>query len=130
MPEHDTRYDRHQGPRDRLLRAGDNDREAVAVILREQHLAGRLDSDEFHERLDHCMAAKTYADLDELVADLPGSTGEARATSRSWRWRRWPFVLLPLAIIAAIALGGGHLFWLAVPLLFLFVVRPLLWRSC
>jgi hypothetical protein len=129
MPDDDKRYDRHRGPRDRRVRAGDSDRETVADILREQHLAGRLDSDEFQGRLDRCMAAKTYADLDELVTDLPGDSGQTRATSRPWRWRPWPFALLPLVIIAAIALSGGHLFWLAIPLFFLFVVRPLLWRS-
>ena len=39
------------------------------------------------------------------------------------------FALLPLALIAAIALSGSHLVWLALPLFFFFVVRPLLWRS-
>ncbi len=128
MPD-EQGYDRHRGPRDRRLRVGDSEREAVAEILREQHVAGRLDGDEFQERLDRSMAAKTYADLDQLVADLPGASGEPRLMSRSRRWRPWPFALLPLAIIAAIALSGGHLFWLAVPLIFLVVLRPLLWRS-
>ena len=90
MPDDDKRYDRHRGPRDRRVRAGDSDRETVADILREQHLAGRLDSDEFQGRLDRCMAAKTYADLDELVTDLPGDSGQTRAGSRAWRWRPWP----------------------------------------
>jgi len=31
------------GPRDRSLRAADADRESAAEILREQHLAGRLE---------------------------------------------------------------------------------------
>jgi hypothetical protein len=35
----------------------------------------------------------------------------------------------PLAVIAAIAATRGHLVWLALPLLFLFVVRPFVWRS-
>ena len=61
----------HYGPHDRSLRAADSDREAVADILREQHLAGRLDSDELQERIDRCYSAKTYADLDAVVADLP-----------------------------------------------------------
>ena len=37
-------------------------------------------------------------------------------------------IILPLALIAAIAFSGGHLVWLAFPLFF-FVVRPLLWPS-
>jgi hypothetical protein len=129
MPETGKPYDRHRAPRDRNLRAADSDREAVADILREQHVAGRLDGAEFEERLDCCMAAKTYADLDQLVSDLPEDSGETRPMSRQWRRRPWPFALLPLALIAAIALSGGRLFWLAIPVFFLFVVRPLLWRS-
>lgn len=38
------------GPRDRSLRAADADRESVAEFLRDQHLAGRLDTDELPER--------------------------------------------------------------------------------
>ena len=44
-----TRYDRRRGPRDRRLRVGDTEREAVAEILRQAHVAGRLDSTEFEE---------------------------------------------------------------------------------
>ena len=104
MADSDGGNDRNRGPRDRSLRAGDGDREAFAAILREQHLDGRLDSDEFQERLDACMAAKTYADLDRLVTDLPGGEpAGARPTGRrAWRPRPWPFPLLPLALIAAI----------------------------
>jgi hypothetical protein len=35
---------------------------------------------------------------------------------------------LPLVVIA-IASTGGHLVWLALPLCFLFVERPFVWRS-
>ena len=49
-------YDRH-GPRDRRLRVGDAEREAVADILRAQYVAGRLDSGEFEGRLERCLAA-------------------------------------------------------------------------
>jgi hypothetical protein len=120
-------YTRRSGPRDRALRAGDSEREAVADVLREQHLHGRLASDEFQERLDRCLAAKTYADLDALVGDFPAGEERGRR-GRGWGWRPWPFVLVPLVAIA-IAASHGRLFWLAFPLIFLFVVRPLLWRS-
>lgn len=125
----DKRYDRRSGPRDRRLRVGDSEREAVGDILREAHVDGRLDSDEFQERLERCLSAKTYAELDELVADFPTAETEQRRNARAWAWRPWPFAFLPLALIAAIVLSGGHLFWLAFPLFFLFVVRPFLWRS-
>jgi hypothetical protein len=125
----DNRYNRRHGPRDRQLRAGDSEREAVAEILRQQHLDGRLNGDEFQERLERCLTAKTYAELDELIADLPSQEAQQRRAGQTWGPRPWPFALLPLALIAAIAFSGGHLIWLAFPLLFVFVARPLLWRS-
>jgi hypothetical protein len=135
MPaENENVYDRRRGPRDRSLRVGDREREAVAAILRRQHVEGRLDAVEFQERLDRCLAAKTYGELDRLIADLPGQEeGQGRGEWAS-AWPRWPIAPLPLALIplaaliAAIVLSGGHLFWLAFPLFFL-LVRPLLWRS-
>jgi hypothetical protein len=53
------------------LRASDADRDRVAALLREHYAAGRLDADEFTERLGAIYAAKTMGDLDELMADLP-----------------------------------------------------------
>ena len=44
-------YSRRSGPRDRQLRVGDAERDAVADVLRREHLAGRIDSDEFDERV-------------------------------------------------------------------------------
>jgi Domain of unknown function (DUF1707) len=126
----DNRYDLRRGPRDRTLRVGDKERDAVSDILRQRHVEGRLDADEFHARLDRCLAAKTYAELDELIADLPGEEAGRGRVGQSWTLRPWPFpvLLLPVALIAAIA-SGAHLAWLALPLLFFFVVRPLLWRT-
>ena len=37
-------------------------------------------------------------------------------------WRLWPVPLLPLALIAAIVLSGGHALFLVIPLVF-FCVR-------
>ena len=126
----DNRYDLGYGPRDRTLRVGDKERDAVTEILRQRHLEGRLDADEFQARLERCLAAKTYAELDELIADLPREEAERGRGRQTWTWRPWPlpFLLLPVALTAAIA-SGAHLAWLAVPLLFFFVARPLLWRT-
>jgi len=121
----------HYGPYDRSLRAADSDRETVADILREQHVAGRLDSDELQERIDRCYSAKTYADLDAVVADLPREQPQpSRARSRwPWPWP-WPrFAFVPLLLIAIVALSHGHLLWLAIPLAFFFFVRPMRWRA-
>src|SRR5215475_5945805 len=65
-------YDRFsQMMRDPNLRASDADRDATADRLRQNHTDGRLDQDEFQERLDRCFAAKTVGELAELTRDLP-----------------------------------------------------------
>lgn len=119
-------YDRH-GPRDRRLRVGNAERDAVSGILRAQYVAGRLDSGEFEQRLERCLAAKTYADLDVLLTDFPGLDAPPRRRRAPAMWRLWPVPLLPLAVVAAIVLSGGHALFLAFPLVFFCVVRPLLW---
>ncbi|MER7007191.1 DUF1707 domain-containing protein [Dactylosporangium sp. NPDC000555] len=53
------------------LRAGDADRERVAQWLRTALDEGRLNLHEYDERLRETYAAKTYADLDRLLIDLP-----------------------------------------------------------
>jgi hypothetical protein len=135
MPtEEENGYDPRRGPRDRALRVGDREREAVTEILRRHHVEGRLDADEFQERLERCLVAKTHRDLDRLIDDLPNNQTEQRRLGRAralpfWRVIPLPLALIPLAIVAAIVVSGGHLFWVAVPLLFFFALRQLLWRS-
>jgi Domain of unknown function (DUF1707) len=126
----DNRYDPGNGPRNRSLRVGDKERDAVIEILRQRHVEGRLDADEFQARLDCCLAAKTYAELDELIADFPREDAERERGRhpRTWRPLPLPFVLVPVALIVAIAVGA-QLAWFAVPLLFFLVIRPLLWRA-
>ncbi len=58
-------------PNDPKIRASDADRDRTAALLREHHAAGRLDLEEFNERLDKAYAAKTVGELDALMADLP-----------------------------------------------------------
>jgi DUF1707 SHOCT-like domain len=55
----------------RPVRASDRDRERAASQISESHATGRLDAEEFNERLDRVYEAKTVAELDELTADLP-----------------------------------------------------------
>ena len=53
------------------VRVGDADREAVAAQLREHYADGRLTLEELNERLDQAFAAKTKADLNTVMRDLP-----------------------------------------------------------
>ena len=99
----------------RDLRAGDADREATAERLRRAHGEGRLDTVELEERLERCYAAKTYADLDALGADLPRVPAPRQPPRPRSLLRFAPLVLL-LIVIAS----GPHAFWLGW-LLLLFV---------
>jgi hypothetical protein len=57
--------------RSATLRASDADRDAVAERLRQAAVEGRLEPDELEERLHTALRARTYAELDRLVGDLP-----------------------------------------------------------
>jgi hypothetical protein len=81
--------------------ASDADRERTLTALREHCVAGRLTLDEFSERADRALAARTSAELEDLTGDLdPAATGVpppalgARTVvrvigglSRAGRWR-------------------------------------------
>ena len=58
-------------PGDPRIRASDTDRDRATTLLREHHAAGRLTAEEFHERMDRALEAKTLGELDELMGDLP-----------------------------------------------------------
>ncbi|MFF8384355.1 DUF1707 domain-containing protein [Streptomyces kanasensis] len=60
------------------MRASDADRDRVADILAEALAQGRLDAEEHAERIDATYRAKTLAELEPLVGDLPAGP-DARA---------------------------------------------------
>lgn len=68
-----------------LLRVSDADRHKVADILREAAGEGRIDLDELDERLEWTFAAKTYADLVPITADLPVQAQDAVAPAHQPR---------------------------------------------
>jgi hypothetical protein len=55
------------------LRVSDRDRDERLVRLHTAFAEGRLTEAELDERIDLVLAARTYADLDRLTADLPGA---------------------------------------------------------
>jgi hypothetical protein len=61
------------------MRAADADRQAVADRLRGALEEGRLDLHEYDERLQKAYAAKTYADLNGLLDDLPDTIPASRS---------------------------------------------------
>lgn len=75
------------------MRASDAERERVAEILREAVAEGRLEMEEFEQRLDSAYKARTHGELEPLVRDLPavGSASSAPAVvqPRSGSAARW-----------------------------------------
>jgi DUF1707 SHOCT-like domain len=104
------------GVTDPSIRAGDTDRDRVAEQLREHYAAGRLSDAEMKERLDVTYAAKTFGDLNPLLADLPALPGLSvpaspqpladRAAARTPADRGWYSGL-------SVALRAGWAAWLA-----------------
>ena len=96
------------------LRASDAEREHVAERLRHAATEGRLLPDELDERLGAAFAARTYGELDVLLADLP-ATGLVRSRGSRELVTRHTKVALVVAltvgalIVAAVASAfSGH----------------------
>jgi hypothetical protein len=56
------------------IRVGDRDRDAVAHQLQDAFAEGRLDDDEFDQRMRAALTARVSTELDVLTADLPAAT--------------------------------------------------------
>jgi len=116
-------YDRiSQMMRDPNLRASDADRDATADRLRQHHTDGRLDEDEFQERLEKCFAAKTVGELAELTRDLPGdpAQGGRDGFRLLGSLRMIPILPIILAVIAIhLIVGAVSGLWILIPLFFL-----------
>lgn len=106
---------------DSNIRAGDGEREQTGERLRRAHTEGRLDLQEFQDRIDRCYSAKTYGELAALVDDLPGASsrhGLGRVEPRPrpvLRAQTLVPVLLALVVLSASLHGGlGHVLGLLV----------------
>jgi hypothetical protein len=53
------------------MRASDADRERTTDVLKAAVAEGRLQPEEYEDRLGAALTAQTYAELDRLVVDLP-----------------------------------------------------------
>jgi Domain of unknown function (DUF1707) len=101
------------------VRASDRERDAVVQGVQQAFAEGRLDDVEFDERMRAALTARTHADLDVLLADLPAETaapGPAPArrpgrvaialkssVRRAGRWR------VPERYTTVVYKGGGWL---------------------
>jgi hypothetical protein len=66
------------------VRVSDADREAAVEALREHFLAGRLDVEEFTERVEQAYAARTAGELDQVERELPLPARAAPAREKPW----------------------------------------------
>jgi hypothetical protein len=69
------------------LRACDADREQVIGVLKAAFVQGRLGKDELNARVGQALAARTYADLATLTADLPAGLAAAEPPHQPARAR-------------------------------------------
>jgi Domain of unknown function (DUF1707)/Cell wall-active antibiotics response 4TMS YvqF len=67
------------------LRASDADRDRVSEVLRQAAGEGRLTLDELDERLGAAYAAKTYAELEPIIGDLPPAGDLAAVPAAAYR---------------------------------------------
>ena len=82
------------------LRASDADREHIAERLRHATAEGRLLAEELEHRLGTVFSARTYGELDAVVADLP-----AAPVARQQRRGLHPWVLPAIGLAIAIPLA-------------------------
>jgi hypothetical protein len=107
------------------LRASDADRENVAERLRTATAEGRLVAEELEDRLGSALTARTYGELEAVVADLP-----AERERRSHHVPLWAQASLVLAaalavlvvaavvVLVALGLAGAWVAWVIMAWLF------------
>ncbi len=105
-------------------RIGDRERETATSLLGDHYAEGRLDPDEYRERLDAIWSARTRSDLDQLFWDLPAvvvvpppravaARPKSRASSVAW--------LLLLCVLAILVMAKAPWFVLGIVALVFFM---------
>jgi hypothetical protein len=114
------------------MRASDSDRDAVVSDLSEHFQAGRLTAGEFDQRMGRALAARTWGELRNLLADLPAPSLAPQApAARSCGAQPWPrpgrfappliAVLVgigtTIAVVVNVTHGRWGFLWLLLPVL-------------
>jgi hypothetical protein len=93
------------------LRVSDAERSEVADRLAKHYGDGRLTQDEFNERVDQAMNAKTQSDLSGLFTDLPPLEEAPDVPAHRPRVRADHRGALFLVLLVVLAVSLGHAFW-------------------
>ena len=88
------------------LRASDDDRDRLVEQLQRHAVAGRLSLDEYAERVDRVLVARTHSELAAVMHDLPAeSTVDAPPDHREGA--RQLIVALLVALLVLAVLGAA-----------------------
>ena len=102
------------------VRASRADREQAIDALKVAFVQGRLTKDEFDARLAQAFAARRYAELATVTADIPAGLAGAQPSREPPRWRRnnavrWgasgavtPAILAVAFVVASLHGDGGY----------------------
>lgn len=108
-------------------RIGDAERDVAAARLGDHFAAGRLDHEEYDERLDAVWSARTHADLDQVFWDMPVVSTPRPvvplAPPARPRDTRFPVWMIAVGAIIFIAVVDAP-WWAWLIVLILFLKRP------
>lgn len=98
-----------------MQRIGDAERDAAVEALREHMSVGRLSLEEFDERMNRVLEAKTQADLASQFYDLPGGAphGELVPFADEQARKRVAANRKSSNALDTMRIGGTILIWLA-----------------
>ncbi|WP_310529857.1 DUF1707 domain-containing protein [Nocardioides sp.] len=110
-------------------RIGDAEREVATSRLGDHFAAGRLDHEEYDERLDAIWSARTRADLDQLFWDLPRAVAPVAPARGPLSARRGPVVpsfvpVVVIGILVAVAVLKAAPWVLLIAAAWLLFFRP------
>jgi DUF1707 SHOCT-like domain len=113
------------------LRASHADREQVIGLLKAAFVQGRLTKDELDARAGQTFAARTYAELAAVTADLPAGVTDDVPSARAARAQAgppmsnaamagmWAVIAVAVPVVLVSLTGSGQLFLLLTPFYFM-----------
>lgn len=85
---------------DPRLRASDADRQRIVSALERHTAAGRLTLEEYAQRVDSVLAARTHGELGAVTDDLPAEAAAATARGEEIRHLLVAFLVAALVVAA------------------------------